>query len=50
MARRIMSAVARTLRAGATRHDDVHFHNDGPTGRPAPCFDARCPRPRLDVR
>ena len=26
----------------------VHFHQ-GPQGQPAPCFDARCPSPRLDV-
>jgi hypothetical protein len=26
----------------------VHFHQ-GPQGSPAPCFDMRCPTPRLDV-
>ena len=25
----------------------VHFHA-GPQGLPAPCFDERCPSPRLD--
>jgi hypothetical protein len=28
--------------------EGVHFHQ-GPQGRPAPCFDARCTSPRLDV-
>jgi hypothetical protein len=26
----------------------VHFHQ-GPQGQPAPCFDERCPNPRLSV-
>jgi hypothetical protein len=26
----------------------VHFHQ-GPQGQAAPCFDARCPNPRLSV-
>ncbi len=26
----------------------VHFHQ-GPQGQPAPCFDQRCPNPRLSV-
>jgi hypothetical protein len=26
----------------------VHFHQ-GPQGQPAPCFEARCANPRLDV-
>jgi hypothetical protein len=48
MTRRILSAVARTLRHRPSP-DAVHFHNDGPAGQPAPCFDhERCMRPRLD--
>jgi hypothetical protein len=27
---------------------EVHFHQ-GPQGQPAPCFDGRCPLPRLSV-
>jgi hypothetical protein len=27
---------------------EVHFHQ-GPQGQPAPCFDERCPNPRLSV-
>lgn len=34
--------------AGVADHGDVHFHQ-GPQGQPAPCFDARCPNPRLSV-
>ena len=50
MARRLLSAVARTLRPATpnptARHtDDVHFHNE--TGRPTPCFDDVCPRPKF---
>lgn len=29
-------------------HAGVHFHQ-GPQGLPAPCFDERCPNPRLSV-
>jgi hypothetical protein len=47
MARRILSAVTRTLRTPSDPH--VHFHNDGSTSQPAPCFDSGCTRPRLDV-
>jgi hypothetical protein len=35
------------LHAQACSHD-VHFHQ-GPQGQPAPCFDERCPNPRLFV-
>jgi hypothetical protein len=28
--------------------DGVHFHQ-GPQGQPTPCFDERCPNPRLSV-
>jgi hypothetical protein len=48
MARRLMSAVARTLRYDPAPDHDVHFHNDGST-HPAPCFDAVCSRPRLEL-
>lgn len=49
MTRRILSAVARTLRH-RPHTDTVHFHNDGPAGQPAPCFDdERCTRPQLDL-
>lgn len=27
---------------------DVHFHQ-GPQGQPVPCFDDRCPNPRLST-
>ena len=36
------------LRASATPAPGVHFHQ-GPQGQPAPCFDERCPNPRLSV-
>jgi hypothetical protein len=49
MPKRILSAVARTLRLDDTT--DVHFHNDGPTDRPVPCFDGHgCGRPSLDLK
>ncbi len=49
MPRRILSAVARTLRPAVT--PEVHFHNDGPSDRPVPCFDGHaCGRPTLDLR
>jgi hypothetical protein len=47
MARRLMAAAARALSTGPAQHE-VHFHQ-GATGDPAPCYDARCVRPRLDV-
>jgi hypothetical protein len=31
-----------------TRAAEVHFHQ-GPQGQPTPCFDDRCPNPRLTV-
>ena len=30
-----------------TGDGSVHFHA-GPQGQPSPCFDERCPSPRLD--
>jgi hypothetical protein len=35
-------------RSGRTATPGVHFHQ-GPQGQPAPCFDERCPNPRLSV-
>jgi hypothetical protein len=35
-------------RARGTADRHVHFHQ-GPQGRPAPCFDAGCPNPRLSI-
>jgi hypothetical protein len=49
MTRRILTAVARTLRPAAV--PDVHFHNDGSGHHPVPCFDGpHCGRPSLDLR
>ena len=36
------------LRASGVQAMGVHFHQ-GPQGQPAPCFDERCPNPRLSV-
>jgi hypothetical protein len=47
MTRRIIEALARTLRARPT-DDLVHFHQ-GATGDPAACYDTRCSSPRLTV-
>jgi hypothetical protein len=46
MARSIVSTVIRALTHEWTR-EDVHFHAH--TGRPYPCFDTRCTRPRFDA-
>jgi hypothetical protein len=35
-------------RPSRTTSPDVHFHQ-GPQGQPAPCFDERCPNPRLSI-
>jgi hypothetical protein len=35
-------------RPGRTAAPEVHFHQ-GPQGQPAPCFDERCPNPRLSI-
>jgi hypothetical protein len=53
-----MTAIGRTIQRSirgriprlATQPEapQVHFHQ-GPQGQPAPCFDARCPNPRLSV-
>ena len=39
----LVSLVSRGPRGG---DGHVHFHQ-GPQGRPTPCFDERCPNPRL---
>jgi hypothetical protein len=36
------------VRSNQAHTADVHFHQ-GPQGQPAPCFDERCPNPRLSV-
>jgi hypothetical protein len=46
MARRIVSTIVNALKHEWTR-EDVHFHAH--TGRPYPCYDARCTRPRFDA-
>lgn len=42
----IMSAIRDAFRDGGP-DEEVHFHN-GPAGRPVPCFDRHCARPKLD--
>jgi hypothetical protein len=46
MTRRIVSAIVNALKNEWTQ-DEVHFHTN--TGRPYPCFDDRCTRPRFDA-
>jgi hypothetical protein len=46
MARRIVSTIITALTSEWTS-DDVHFHAH--TGRPYPCYDARCTSPRFDA-
>jgi hypothetical protein len=36
------------VRTSPNQAADVHFHQ-GPQGQPTPCFDERCPNPRLAV-
>jgi hypothetical protein len=36
------------LRRTSGPEDGVHFHQ-GPQGQPIPCFEDRCPNPRLSV-
>jgi hypothetical protein len=49
-----MSHTLAAIRARLRQHGSdqanqhVHFHQ-GPQGQPAPCFDDRCPNPRLSV-
>jgi hypothetical protein len=35
-------------RPNRTNTPEVHFHQ-GPQGQPTPCFDGRCPNPRLSI-
>jgi hypothetical protein len=46
MHRTIRSRLRRRASRGTS--PEVHFHQ-GPQGQPAPCFDERCPNPRLSV-
>jgi hypothetical protein len=56
--RKAMTAIGRTIQrtirgriprlASQPETTLVHFHQ-GPQGQPAPCFDDRCPNPRLSV-
>jgi hypothetical protein len=47
--RHIHRTILDRLRVRSTTNQaDVHFHQ-GPQGEPAPCFDERCPNPRLAV-
>lgn len=48
MTKDLVAALARALRANRPSHPEVHFHN-GPSGDPAPCFEAACARPHLSV-
>jgi hypothetical protein len=48
MTRRIFAALNRALLAEPAHSEQVHFHQDS-HGRPAPCYDAQCSSPRLDV-
>jgi hypothetical protein len=46
MHRSIRDRLRRRPNRGAAT--EVHFHQ-GPQGQPTPCFDERCPNPRLSV-
>ena len=46
MTRRMLSVIVNALRHEWTQ-DEVHFHPN--PGRPSPCFDDRCTRPRFDA-
>jgi len=48
MTKDLVAALVRSLRAGRQSEPEVHFHS-GPTGDPAPCFEAACARPQLSV-
>ena len=48
MTRRILAALNRALLAERAHSEKVHFHQDS-HGRPAPCYDAQCSSPRLDI-
>jgi hypothetical protein len=45
---RVIHSIRDRLRKLGEQEDPVHFHQ-GPQGQPAPCFDDRCPNPRLSV-
>jgi hypothetical protein len=52
----LRSKIARLRGAGVRRggcepartQPHVHFHQ-GPQGQPVPCYDERCPNPRLSI-
>ena len=46
MARRLLTALGRTLFHDPNDDEPVHFHS-GPTGEPAVCHVRGCPNPRL---
>ncbi len=48
MARRLLTALGRTLTGDPTDREPVHFHS-GPTGDPAVCYERHCPNPKLAV-
>ena len=45
--RTILASLRNVLRASEP-DIDVHFHQ-GPGGTPSPCYDDRCPTPRMHV-
>ena len=48
MATALRSIRNRIARLADDTQPGVHFHQ-GPQGQPTPCFDDRCPNPRLSV-
>jgi hypothetical protein len=48
MLHRLTAAIARLGASGTIDADRPHFHQ-GPTGRPAACFDVHCAAPHLDI-
>lgn len=46
MTRKLQTLMSLVLPGAAGQDEHVHFHQ-GPQGRPTPCFDERCPNPRL---
>ena len=45
---RLTAVLARLGAPAPTEADRPHFHQ-GPSGRPAACFDTRCDAPHLDI-
>ena len=48
MTKDLVAALVRSLRASRSPEPEVHFHR-GPSGDPAPCFEAACARPHLSI-